>query len=401
MAKVFIEESTLTAIGDSIREKTGKTELIDPALMSAEIKSIEAGGGPDIPEEAFVLSGSLQNRFCNGNWDWFVELYGNKMTTTDVSTMSYAFNLSNLRVIPFDINLKSAASLGNAFGNMHNLEVCPRLRGTLALEGRYNDPSNVNFESIITDAYRLRDVSDLVEDSLLDFFKEYKCTSSYSMPKPITFSGNYSLRSVPSWWYKFRFNKESTAFPYSGYTIYYRTAYQCYALDELKNVPVWTCLAAPTSNMFSYTVGSCGRLKDFTFETDNGQPIEANWKAQVLDMSDNAGHFITMSASVTYLYNSGITKDKEVTDDATYQALKNDPDWFTGNADYSRYNHDSAVNTINSLPDTSAYLATAGGTNTIKFKGVAGSKTDGGAINTLTAEEIAVAAAKGWTVTLV
>lgn len=33
--------------------------------------------------------------------------------------------------------------------------------------------------------------------------------------------------------------------------------------------------------------------------------------------------------------------------------------------------------------------------------GKAGSKTDGGAINTMTAEEIAVAAAKGWTVTLV
>ena len=81
--------------------------------------------------------------------------------------------------------------------------------------------------------------------------------------------------------------------------------------------------------------------------------------------------------------------------------LKNDPDWFTCNVAYSRYNHDSAVATINSLPDTSAYLATAGGTNTIKFKGAAGEKTDGGAINTLTAEEIAVAAAKGWTVTLV
>ena len=68
---------------------------------------------------------------------------------------------------------------------------------------------------------------------------------------------------------------------------------------------------------------------------------------------------------------------------------------------YSRYNHDSAVETINSLPDTSEYLAANGGTNTIKFKGAAGSKTDGGAINTLTEEEIAVAAAKGWTVTLV
>jgi hypothetical protein len=67
---------------------------------------------------------------------------------------------------------------------------------------------------------------------------------------------------------------------------------------------------------------------------------------------------------------------------------------------YSRYNHDSAVRTINSLPDASAYLATTSGTNTIKFRGEAGSSTDGGAINTLTAEEIAVATAKGWTVSL-
>jgi hypothetical protein len=100
-------------------------------------------------------------------------------------------------------------------------------------------------------------------------------------------------------------------------------------------------------------------------------------------------------------YNSGITADKEVKDDATYQALKNDPDWFATKIEYSRYNHDSAVNTINSLPDTSAYLAANGGTNTIKFQGASGSLTDGGAINTLTEEEIAVAAAKGWTVTFV
>ena len=100
-------------------------------------------------------------------------------------------------------------------------------------------------------------------------------------------------------------------------------------------------------------------------------------------------------------YNSGITADQRVTDATSYEALKNDPDWFTADVNYSRYNHDSAVATINSLPDTSAYLATAGGTNTIKFKGAAGASTDGGAINTLTEEEIAVAAAKGWTVTLV
>ena len=44
MAKIFIEESTLSAIGDSIRAKTGKTDMISPLNMPTEIASIQAGG---------------------------------------------------------------------------------------------------------------------------------------------------------------------------------------------------------------------------------------------------------------------------------------------------------------------------------------------------------------------
>ena len=44
MAKIFIEESTLSAIGDSIRAKTGKTDMIPPLNMPTEIASIQAGG---------------------------------------------------------------------------------------------------------------------------------------------------------------------------------------------------------------------------------------------------------------------------------------------------------------------------------------------------------------------
>ena len=43
MSKVFIEESTLTAIGDSIRDKTGKKDLISPLNMPTEIKNIKGG----------------------------------------------------------------------------------------------------------------------------------------------------------------------------------------------------------------------------------------------------------------------------------------------------------------------------------------------------------------------
>ena len=140
---------------------------------------------------------------------------------------------------------------------------------------------------------------------------------------------------------------------------------------------------------------SCGRpmgRNDYGTNED-GSPIAVSWKNQTLKMNEIPTN---VTAGRITGNNSGITADKEVTDDATYAALKNDPDWFSCNIKYSRYNHDSAVNTINSLPDV-----TTGSGNIIKFRGDMGELTDGGAINTLTEEEIAVATAKGWTVSLV
>lgn len=45
MSKLFIEDTSLTAIGDAIREKTGKEDLIKVGDMPAEIASITTGGG--------------------------------------------------------------------------------------------------------------------------------------------------------------------------------------------------------------------------------------------------------------------------------------------------------------------------------------------------------------------
>ena len=170
--------------------------------------------------------------------------------------------------------------------------------------------------------------------------------------------------------------------------------FKCYSLDEIVGMNPQTGNIG--SNCFYNTFNYDCRVKNIIFATkEGGTPYSANWRGQAIDLSINVGY----TDNITYIYNSGITADKQVTDDATYQSLKNDPDWFTTDVNYSRYNHDSAVNTINSLPDTSAYLASVGGTNTIKFLGESGKLTDGGAINTLTEAEIAVATAKGWTVT--
>lgn len=400
MAKVFIEESTLTGIGDAIREKEGTAELIPVNDMKARILAIQSGGS-ELPEEAFNITGDCSYRFINGGWDWFVELYGNQVTTKDVSVLTNCFKKSGLTRIPFVVNIATSATGTNScFSNMENLAECPRIRGT------FKANTNLDLTDTISNCKRLRDVEDLLEPSMLDEFSAYKVTASYTTPKAVGFNACYSLRKIPSWWYKFKLNPESTTFPSNTNTVYYYAFTNCYTLDEIKNVPVWVCTAACTSNMFSNSVNNNYRIKSFTFETDeNSQPIVTKWKSQTIDLTTSGFCNSSNAYNLTY-YNSGITTDKRVYDDATYQALKNDPDWFSQHdiqgtaAAYSRYNHDSAVETINSLPDTSAYLASAGGTNTIKFKGTAGSKTDGGAINTLTAEEIAVAAAKGWTVSI-
>lgn len=54
MAKVFIEESTLTAIGDAIREKKDTTDLINPAAMPEEIKGITTGNASGVKKGMLV-----------------------------------------------------------------------------------------------------------------------------------------------------------------------------------------------------------------------------------------------------------------------------------------------------------------------------------------------------------
>ena len=393
MSKVFIEESTLTAIGNAIRGKEGTTALVPVNDMATRISAIETGsGGVELPEEAFNITGDCSYRFSAGGWDWFIENYGNKVTTQNITNCTSMFKKSQVEALPFVINVSSGYLFGDCFAESR-LRQCPQIRGKL------NVTTSLTFDGALEYCSYIRDFEDLFEPSMLDSVASVKVTSKSSCVKPPKFTSCTSMRRVPSWLSKFNLSEDSTVYPSATNGLYSKLFQTCYTLDEALDIPVYKCNAAQTSNMFSYVVDNANHLKRFTFEMPNGQPKVTEWKAQVIEMSANVG-FNPNTAGIFYQYNSGITEDKRVTDDATYQALKNDPDWFTTDKAYSRYNHDSAVETINSLPDTSAYLASEGGTNTIKFYGVSGSATDGGAINTLTAEEIAVATAKGWTVTL-
>ena len=315
-------------------------------------------------------------------------MFGNTISTKDVSSATNSmFYNSTLEYIPFDINCSNSSDIQiqQTFYCAYNLKEVPYI---------YNaKPRQMN--GLFSYCYNLREVPEDYFDTW-DFNTSYMAnsTSSYNGRAEALFQNCYSLRKTPLGWVKYM----NPVASYS-YAAYYNMFSGCYSLDEIVNLPIPYTSANWTSNVFGATFAKCGRLKRITFETnEDGTPLVVNWKTQTIALNDYVG-FISPDNILNY--NSGITADKQVFDDTTYQALKNDPDWFTHTSFYCRYNHDSAVETINSLPDTSAYLASSGGTNTIKFLGVSGQNTDGGAINTLTEEEIAVAAAKGWTVTLV
>lgn len=379
----------LTAIGNAIRDKTGSTEKMTLDEMPTAINSITTGGGEgggyDIPDEAFVLSGSKMYYNYGDNMSWFLEQYGNKITTKDLWNCQYMFsNSATLRSIPFNLNFRSGynSQVANIFNGCNELTVI----------GDINNLVAANMVNMFSNCYKLKTVPNF-NNLDMSYFYSYTNASCGSM-----FSTCRSLLSIPENLLKQLYTPKATV---ATSTLFYYGFQDCYVLGELVGLNPQTGIIK--TNAFNTTFECCNRLKDIIFVVqDDGSPYVAQWKTQTIDLSDCVGYCNTNSYNVTsYKAIHGINVDKKVTDADTYAALKDDPYWWTDNIAYSRYNHDSAVNTINSLPDTSAYLASAGGTNTIKFKGEAGSATDGGAINTLTEEEIAVAAAKGWTVSFV
>lgn len=171
------------------------------------------------------------------------------------------------------------------------------------------------------------------------------------------FYGCNNLTKVPS--LKVFKQLDSAPMPSSYSNFYYTLFATCYSLQEIRDVPiVYGINSIVKQNFFISTVEHTYKLSSFTFEPNQ----TARFSNQKLDFTATG-------------YNKYAQNQKD-----------------------SVYNHDSAVETINSLPDTSAFLAEVGGTNTIKFRSNQGANTEGGSIENLTAEEIAIAAAKGWTV---
>lgn len=348
------------------------------------LEMVEKIDGLDIiPNEALTITGDCQYKFSGRGWNWFIEQVGEKITTIDISNANNMFDENHtLKRVPFEINLKSNTVITNMFDNCWVMREFPQVNITTT--------THISLQYIFANCYCMREIPEWFIDLLEEQYNLTATNNQFGKWSSML-NSCYSLRQIPERAMRAIRNPNPSSNYYG--VIYCKPFTSCFCLDELLNVACDNC--AYTSNQFSNFFANLYRCKDITLETnEDGTPLVRQWKSQTIDLSATLGYI----AGPTYIisYNSGITADKEVKDDATYQALKNDPDWFATKPEYSRYNHNSAVNTINSLPDCSAY-----GTNTIKFKGQLGALTDGGAINTLTEEEIAVATAKGWTVSLV
>lgn len=380
MSKLLINQSTLSSIGDAIRTKNGTTDPIPVVGLADAILAIESG-------KAIVtdITGPCDYFNYQGRWDSVIADEGNTITFTDITNVKSMFEGSKVEFIP-DIDLAEPLDFSKMFKDCINLEEVPNLSGVVGIT------TDANFDRTFANCHNLRTIPQDYFTRLMGSTSEVDATYFCYM-----FYNCYSLRQAC--------DLSFLTSVYMDKSAYFYTFENCYSLDEVVNFPVLISSAlydAGLQDFGSSFLSGCYRLKRFTFA-----PVEdnyADWRNMTLDLSSVGYGSTSIITGRTALeditgYNSGITADKEVYDSATYQALKNDPDWFSQNKNYSRYNKASAIETINSLPK----LYTGGNPGyqmapAIKFSAAAGSLTDGGAIGDLTEEEIAVAVNKNWTV---
>lgn len=383
MAKLFIEDTSLTAIGDAIRAKTGSTDKMSPAGMVTAIEGIEGGG--NIPLE---ITGSCAHMFSNDNWNWYIEQYGDKITTTDITLANDMFSTNGyITSIPFSLNF-------DADEDQHLCTEMFYYCSSLESIGNIVNLKPESMERMFTNCRSLRYLPTFENLDLSAMYVDSLASLSY------LFRGCYSLREIPEELLEMLCTPNKSS--YSS-VIFYYGFYNCYALDEIRGLNPQTSSA--TSNMFRYTFDGCSRVKNITFALQSDStPYVVEWANQTIDLTECVGYCAydksTILGSLLVTLNNGLTEDTLVTTASEYNALKNSNDWWTNDPAFSRFNLDSAKALIETLPDTSAFLESNGGTNTLKLVEASGQSTDAGAVGALDETYVALAASKGWTISL-
>lgn len=294
--------------------------------------------------EDLTFTGDCSNLFDRGKFSWVLEHYTSQLQFNNITHMNYGFR-----------GVETTSDLSNLIINLSKLGRISRL---------FSESRLSSYPQIKGEVYELDELFYGCNSSVFpeDFFDNLTFPSGgFSIDCNGIFSLCKKLIKAPD--LKVFKKLDATANPATYRCFYKSLFYQCEELQRVQNMPIVYGNSRIGSNLFDAMLTYTEKLSSFTFEPNQ----TARFRNQELNFQ-NTGYRYSYSGS--------------------------------HNIDNSVYNHDSAVETINSLPDTSAFLAEVGGTNTIRFYRNQGANTEGGAIGNLTAEEIAIAAAKGWTVAL-
>lgn len=400
MPNVLVQDTSLRGIADAIRNKNKSSLTYKPADMAAAINSLPTGGssgnklGPFKGEEMAPAKKEIGSQglgfFEDLNvshpilWNYFKEtLFTDSLIDKEkgLTNCERMFAKIKLEEIPITIYFNTNnCSFFKMFSDSPTLKQPPLLR---AVGVRNNDRASRNLHSMFYGCVKLEEIPEnwldweewkrsletdhIFWNNICPFFMFYGCCCLKSIPQGLLELFQYTV----------------------GMT---KTFGKCESLEKIEN------MGYPLGDKYesTYSKGpidifkSNYKLTKFTFK--NNGPTLLN--QTVLNM--DACGFDTGSWGPEC---SDFTQETKVKDAATYQTLKNQNYW-TRLPEYSRYNHTSMVETINSLPEI-IKIGSEKPVNTIKFRATQGDSTDEGGASNLTEEEMAVASAKGWTVSII
>lgn len=389
MPNVLVQDTSLKGIADAIREKNKSSLTYKPADMAAAINSLPTGGSSLGPLKGDEGKGFFQNIKISNP---VLEDYCAKAWLTDslidpelgLTNMERMFSVTSIwdkpffEEIPITIYYHRGAFNAQWIFNYARFTKAPLFRPARSTDA--SDPADGKIRFLNGVFYGCNYLETIPEDWLdWDEFKNWLAADEWRKISLTQFCyGCCRLKSV---------SKNFLDFLDSVHAGNLTHIFQnCYSLNKIENMGYYVRASAGNPGPDGL-VDDCISLSKFTFK-NNGP---TGWGNSLIDFS-RCG-WASNSASNYEEY--GFTEETLVTDEASYQALKN-TDYWTTNKLYSKYNHTSMVETINSLPE----IIKTYKTNIITFSATQGDSTDEGGASNLTEEELAVASAKGWTVSI-
>ena len=434
--KYVIQDTTLTAIGDAIREKGGTTDLIPVVDLADAITNLPSGGGGEPLEQKYqITTGS--SFFRDGNMAWLMDDYfrdavelnivdkacdymfaSAKLTDEQWANvarakslapavnMEYMFQYSNVKKLPLT-GFKVAygytqPKLRYFLYEAHQIEEIDDEIGAMMAAGfedcKAQNRTNTHAANMFAYATKLKYISPILLKSWtgMQFARDYE----------YTFAGCHSLRKLEG--------LGVTVAPYISSPFNYNTMLSKITFDVQEDgSPYVVNNSAWGGSIIGLTTG-IGYWSPYSDPTPSDYNIDANYKLNTLKATGTTGmNSLLFDYDTTPDFVAGTTifslSEVEMRNSSgVYDDLLDN--WWYSDKRYSRYGARELAETLLSLPDKSAVSSVstinvisnqASCVRVLKQKGSAVSILNTiGDIATNYPEAVAAATAKGWTLSI-